>query len=123
MNRQMGIATIPLIFGLLLLVALPLTLNQVQQNQDIRNRATTDIVCLNIGQTNCLRTPCCLNLQCINNTCSVSHNNPPIQIPTSTPTLTQHKFPCSFFSSLIATYCSTRDCLKLNQFLSQICPS
>ena len=101
-NKQFGLATIPLIFGLLLIVAIPLTLNQLNQNQNLQNRAASDN-CLGIGQKNCFQIPCCQGLKCVNSICMGSDN-----LPTPQPTTpVTNAVSCSQLKRLYLQYCQT----------------
>lgn len=96
MTKSQGLAAIPLLFGLLLLVAIPLTLSQVKQNQNTQNRAAS-YTCLNLGEANCFQTPCCDGLTCDQGTCQGS-----APVPTRP---ASNQIPCSEINNLIATYC------------------
>jgi len=92
MTKQTGIALIPLIFGLLLIAAIPLTINQVQKNQNPQNRAADYLypptsAPLPINQINCQEIK---NLY--QTYCQIQLSNPP-------------QVPCSTIQNLINQYC------------------
>lgn len=121
MFKQKGIALIPLIFGLLLIAAIPLTINQVQKNQNLQNKATYDN-CLSEGQKDCFVSPCCPDLICNRGICIKSNLSP-------TPYQTSG-VNCQEVKNLYQKYCQTQllnppqvSCSSIQNLINQYCPN
>jgi hypothetical protein len=117
MGSNKGFATIPVLVGLVLILAVvPLAINQVQKVQDVQRHAATESVCLGVGRTDCFQTPCCSGLTCDQHVCA---GNDLAKVPCNELLLNQTKYcsagsvkvnqtsiPCGEITAAVSKYCS-----------------
>lgn len=122
MTKQKGIALISLIFGLLLIAAIPLTINQVQKNQNPQNRAAT-LNCLQEYQKDCFIIPCCPDLVCDRGICIKQNSYQFSPTPVQTTEVN-----CQEIKNLYQKYCQVQlsnppqvPCSTIQNLINQYC--